>query len=108
MGGSLSNVAVCVLLSLHTLQVLLLDEDVDALLNNRNFRLEAGRKLVENFGHELRVVESLSHLHDTDDSCLNEHLAIFFNVFVCYFLLCLLFRLQREVDVDAKFLAEMS
>jgi hypothetical protein len=87
----LSNVAVCILLSLHALQVLLLDQDVDALLDDLNFRLEASRELVENFGNELSVVQGLPHLHDTNDGRLDEHLAVFFDVLVCDFLFCLLF-----------------
>lgn len=102
----LGDVAVRVLLSLHALQVLLFDENVDALFDDLNFRLEAGRELVEDFSHQLRVIQGFAHLHDANDGSLNEHLAVFFDVLVRHLLLSLLFRLQREVDVDAEFLAK--
>lgn len=93
MGGSarsLSDVAVGVLRALRAFQVLLFDENVDALLDDLNFGLESRRELVEDFSHQLRVVESLAHLHNADDGGLDEHLAVFFDVLVCHLLLGLL------------------
>lgn len=101
----LSDVAIRVLLSFHAFQVFLLDENVDALLNDRNLRLKASRKLVENLSHKLCVVESFTHLHDSDDGRLDEHLTIFLDVLMSDFLLCFLLRLQREINIDAKLLA---
>lgn len=102
----LSDVAVGVLRALRALQVLLLDQNVDAFLDDLNFGLESRRELVEDFSHQLRVVESLAHLHDADDGGLDEHLAVLFDVLVSHLLLGLLLGLQREVDVDLKFLAK--
>jgi hypothetical protein len=102
----LSNIAVSVFLSLHTLQILFFNQNVDALLDDLNFRLKAPRKLVEDLGNELRVVESFAHFHDADNGGLDEHLTVFFNVFVGHLLFSLLFRLQWEVDVDTKLFAK--
>lgn len=102
----LGDVAVRVLLSVLALKVFLLDENVDALFDDLNFRLEAGRELVEDFGDELSVVEDLAHLHDANDGGLDEHFAVLFDVLVGHFLFSLLLGLQREVDVDAEFFAE--
>jgi hypothetical protein len=103
--SDLSNVAVRILLSFHSLQVLFLDEDVDALLDDLNLRLEARRELVENFCHQSGVVECFTHFHDANDGGLNEHFTIFFDVLVCHFLFGLLLGFKREVDVDTKFFA---
>lgn len=103
--SALSDVAVSILLTLHTLQIFFLDQDVDALLDDLNFRLEACRELVEDFVDELRVIECFAHLHDANDGGFNQQLSVFFDVLVCNFLFSLLFRFQWEVDVDAKFLA---
>lgn len=52
----LSNVAVCVLLTFHSLQILFFDENINAFLDYLNLRLEATGQLIENFGNQLRVV----------------------------------------------------
>lgn len=48
--AGLGQVAVGVLLPVHTLQVLLLDQDVDTFLDDGDSGLEAGRQLVQDFG----------------------------------------------------------
>lgn len=80
-------------------------EDPATYLYHLNLRLKSCGQLIQHFVHELRVVEHLSHLHDTHDRRLDEYLTIFLDVFMCRFLFHLQFRLQREVDVDAEFTA---
>ena len=100
----LSYITISILLSFHTLEILLLDENVNALFNDLNFRLKSRRKLIQDLRNQLRMIKHFSHLHDAYNGRLNEHLTIFFNVLVCHLLFGFLFRFQWEVDVDAKFL----
>lgn len=101
---SLSYITISILLSLLTLEILLLDENVNALFDDLNFWFKSRWELIQDLRHQLRVIEHFSHLHNAYNGCLNEHLTIFFDVLVCHLLFCLLFRFQWEVDVDAEFL----
>lgn len=51
------------------------------------------------------MIENFAHFHDSNDSRLYQELSIFFNVFMCGFLLNLQFGLQRDVNVYAIFFA---
>jgi len=53
----LSEIIVCILLTLDALQILLLDQYVDAFLDNGNFGFEASGQLVEYFHQQLLVLE---------------------------------------------------
>lgn len=89
----LGHIAVRVLLAFHTFQILFFYQNVNALLNNLNFRLETRRQLIEDFSNQLCVVKHFAHLHDSDNGSLNEHFAILLNVLMSHFLFSLEFGL---------------
>lgn len=101
----LCNVAVGVFLTFHTFQIFFFDENINAFLDYLDLGLEATGQLVEDFGDQLRVIESLTHLHDSDNCSLDQHLAVLFDVLVSRLLFSFLFGLDREIDVDAEFFA---
>ena len=86
----LGKITVCVLLPLLSLKVFLLDENVDTLLDDWNLGLEPKNKvvaveekdiqentllprsqLVENFSHEVLMLQSFPGLHDSDNRGLD-------------------------------------
>lgn len=55
----------------QTLQILLLQQDVDTLLDVRDLRNEAGTDLADGFADKLSVLHLLPGLHDADNSRLD-------------------------------------
>ena len=73
-------------------------------LDDWHFGHESRAELVEDLGHELRVLEGLPGLHDAHDGGLDEELAVLLDVLVGELHLLLLLSLHRNVDVHAQFL----
>lgn len=102
--GHLGKVVVSVFGTVFPRQILLLDEDVDALLDHLNLGLEPGGQLVQDLGHQLLVLQNPPRLHDPDDGGLDQQLPVFLDVFVRQFHFLLLLRLHRDVDVHPELL----
>ena len=119
----LGKITVCVLLPLLSLKVFLLDENVDTLLDDWNLGLEPKNKvvaveekdiqentllprsqLVENFSHEVLMLQSFPGLHDSDNRGLDQEFPVLLNVFVSHLHLLALLGLHGNVDVDPELL----
>ena len=61
-------------------------------------------QLVENFRHEVLMLQSFPGLHDSDNRGLDQQLPILLNVFVSHFHLLALLGLHGNVDVDPELL----
>ena len=70
-----------------------------------NFGFEARRELTDYFGDKLRVFERFSHLHDTHNGRLDEHLSVFFDIFMRLFVLWRDGGVDGRVAVDSKLFA---
>lgn len=88
-------------MSLHALQILLLDQNIYALLNHGHLGLEPRRQLVEDLRDKIGVIESFPHLHNAHDRRLDQQLAVLLDVLMHCLLLYLELSLQRLVNVDA-------
>ena len=119
----LGKITVGVLLPFLSLQVFLLDENVDTLLDDWNLWLEPKKKwlvvaeedkqedtilprsqLVENFSHEVLMLQNFPGLHDSDNRSLDQELSVLLNVFVSHLHLLPLLCLHGNVDVDPQLL----
>ena len=60
------------LIILEALKILLLEQNVDALLDIRHLWAEAGFDLGDGLADELVVLHLLARLHDADDGGLNK------------------------------------
>jgi len=110
-----SQIRVHVLLSLDSLEVLLLDEDIDALFDEGDLGLEARLELLDDFGDEGSMLELFSGLHDTDDGGLHEEFSLLDDLLLGDLLSRLFSRgasatssfssssLERDVDVELDF-----
>ena len=67
----LGKVVVSVFGPFLPLQILLLDEDVDALLNHLDLGLEPSGQLVQDLRHQLLMLQHLPRLHNPDDGSLD-------------------------------------
>ena len=94
-----------ILLSLDTLNILLLKQDVNALFDIGHTGPEPGLKLSDNLSHQRTVLHDLASLHDTDNGGLHQQLTILLNGLVSLLGLDLLFCLDRQVQVDTDLLA---
>lgn len=66
-------------MAFDSFQVLLFDQNINALLDHANLGLESVLQLCNDFGHQVTVVQLFTGLHDTHNSSLNLQLSVFFD-----------------------------
>lgn len=100
---SISGILSILLINLQAWDLLYLTGR-NSYFNNGHFGLEPRRQLTKNFTYQINVLQSLSHLHDSHNSSLDQQLAILLNILMGLFILLLHLRLDRRIYVDAELL----
>src|SRR3989338_3982704 len=100
MRGKSQYIRIDILGTLHALEVLPLDQHIDALLDYWDSRLKSTLQLIDDLGNQRVMMQLAARLHDAHDGRLDLKLAVLLQRTLRLIILHALHGADRDVDVD--------